>query len=156
MLSSALYGVQTRVLIQAVQRNRERFPTDFMFQLTVHEWASSRSQIVTLKTGRGQHRKYLPYVFTEHGVAMLSSVLRTKRAIAANIQIMRAFIRMRGLLSSNRELANHFQRLEARLNKKLAEHDEAIAAILAAIRELMTPPQPQRRGIGFTAKLNGK
>jgi hypothetical protein len=153
---AALYGVETRVLIQAVRRNLDRFPADFMFQLTAPEWAALRSQIVTLKAGRGQHRKYLPYVFTEQGVAMLSSVLRTKRAIAVNIQIMRAFVRMRGLLSSNRELARRFQQLEARLDKKLAEHDGAIAAILSAIRELMNSPQPKRRGIGFTADLNEK
>jgi ORF6N domain len=150
---ATLYAVETRVLIQAVRRNLDRFPADFMFQLTAPEWAALRSQIVTLKAGRGQHRKYLPYVFTEQGVAMLSSVLRTKRAIAVNIQIMRAFVRMRGLLSSNRELARRFQQLEARLDKKLAEHDGAIAAILSAIRELMNSPQPKRRGIGFTADL---
>jgi hypothetical protein len=108
---------------------------------------------VTLKTGRGQHRKYLPYAFTEQGVAMLSSVINSPRAIAVNIQIMRAFVQMRELLSSNKELARRFAQLEARLNKKLADHDQAIAAILSAIRELMNPPVPKRRGIGFTAKL---
>ena len=102
---AALYGVDTRVLLQAVKRNRERFPADFMIQLTAAEWAALRSQIVTLKRGRGQHRKYLPYAFTEQGVAMLSSVLKSARAIAVNIQIMRAFVRMRELLISNRELA---------------------------------------------------
>jgi hypothetical protein len=85
---AALYGVDTRVLLQAVRRNRERFPDDFMIQLTAAEWAALRSQIVTLKRGRGQHRKFLPYAFTEQGVAMLSSVLNSARAIAVNIQIM--------------------------------------------------------------------
>jgi ORF6N domain len=153
---AALYGVDTRVLLQAVKRNRERFPADFMIQLTAAEWAALRSQIVTLKRGRGQHRKYLPYGFTEQGVAMLSSVLKSARAIAVNIQIMRAFVRMRELLISNRALADKLDQLEARLEKKLTTHDEAIAAILSAIRELMSPTPPKRRGIGFTADLDEK
>ena len=127
----------SRVLLQAVKRNRERFPEDFMIQLTAAEWAVLRSQSVILKTGRGQHRKYLPYAFTEQGVAMLSSVLNSKHAIAINIEIMRAFVKLRDLLSSNRELARRFAQLETRLDKKLTEHDEAIAAILSAIRQLM-------------------
>ena len=108
-----------------------------MIQLTAAEWAVLRSQSVILKTGRGQHRKYLPYAFTEQGVAMLSSVLNSKHAIAINIEIMRAFVKLRDLLSSNRELARRFAQLETRLDKKLTEHDEAIAAILSAIRQLM-------------------
>jgi len=153
---AALYGVDTRVLLQAVKRNRERFPADFMIKLTAAEWAALRSQIVTLKRGRGQHRKYLPYAFTEQGVAMLSSVLKSDRAIAVNIQIMRAFVRMRELLISNRALAQKLDQLEARLEKKLAHHDEAIAAILSAIRELMNPETPKHRSIGFTADLDEK
>jgi len=153
---AALYGVDTRVLLQAVKRNLERFPEDFMMQLTAAEWAALRSQIVTLKRGRGQHRKYLPYAFTEQGVAMLSSVLKSARAVAVNIQIMRAFVRMRELLISNRELAQKLDQLEARLEKKLASHDEAIAAILSAIRELMNPATPKHRSIGFTADLDEK
>jgi ATP-dependent Clp protease ATP-binding subunit ClpA len=127
-----------------------------MIQLTAAEWAALRSQIVTLKRGRGQHRKFLPYAFTEQGVAMLSSVLKSHRAIAVNIQIMRAFVRMRELLISNRGLAEKLDQLEARLEKKLASHDEAIAAILSAIRELMNPTTPKRRSIGFTADLDEK
>jgi len=150
---ATLYGVETRVLVQAVKRNLERFPVDFLLQLTAQEWAALRSQSVILKPGRGQHRKYLPYAFTEQGVAMLSSVLSSPQAIAVNIQIMRAFVQMRELLSSNRELARQFAQLERRLNKKLADHDDAIAAILSAIRELMNPPASKTRGIGFTAKL---
>ena len=153
---AALYGVETRVLLQAVRRNRERFPEDFMLQLTAAEWAALRSQFVTLKTGRGQHRKYLPYAFTEQGVAMLSSVLSSQRAIAVNIQIMRTFVRMREMLVSNKELAQKLDQLEARIDKKLAAHDEAIAAILSAIRELMNPPPPKTRSIGFTADLKEK
>jgi hypothetical protein len=110
---------------------------------------------VISKAGRGG-RRYPPYAFTEQGVAMLSSVLGSERAIAVNIEIMRAFVRMRELLSSNKELARRFAQLEARIDKKLAEHDEAITAILSAIRELMNPPADRRRPIGFTANLNEK
>lgn len=150
---ATLYGVETKVLIQAVKRNAARFPTDFMFQLTTPEWAALRSQIVTTRTrGRGG-RRYAPYAFTEQGVAMLSSVLNSERAIVVNIEIMRAFVRMRELLASNRELSRRLDQLEARLDRKLATHDDAIAAILSAIRELMNPPAPKRRGIGFTANL---
>jgi hypothetical protein len=147
-----LYGVATKVLLQAVKRNRKRFPEDFMIQLTAVEWEALRSQNVTSNTQRGG-RRYLPYAFTEQGVAMLSSVLRSDRAIAVNIQIMRAFVRMRELLSSNRELARRLRELETRLEKKLTTHDEAIAAILSAIRQLMNPPARKRRLIGFTADL---
>ena len=142
---AALYGVETKVLLQAVKRNMERFPEDFMLQLTTDEWSALRSQIVTLNTGRGQHRKYLPYAFTEQGVAMLSSVLNSKRAIAVNIEIMRAFVRMRELLASNKELAQQLKKLE----RKVSTHDAAIVGILKAIRELMSPPEPRKRSIGF-------
>jgi ATP-dependent Clp protease ATP-binding subunit ClpA len=110
---------------------------------------------VTSKPARGG-RRYPPYAFTEQGVAMLSSVLSSERAIAVNIEIMRAFVRMRELLSSNKELARRFAQLEARIDKKLAAHDEAITAILSAIRELMNPPAPKRRPIGCTADLDKK
>jgi len=150
---ATLYGVEIKVLVQAVKRNAARFPQDFMLQLTAPEWAALRSQIVTLQPGRGQHRKYLPYAFTEQGVAMLSSVLRSPRAIAVNIEIMRAFVRMREMLASSQQLARRIDQLEARIGKKLATHDEAISAILAAIRELMQPPATKRRGIGFTANI---
>jgi hypothetical protein len=142
-----LYGVETRALVQAVRRNPGRFPEDFMFQLTADEAASLRSQNVTLKkAGRGQHRKYLPYAFTEQGVAMLSSVLRSPRAIAVNVEIMRAFVRLRAMLASNRELKQRLDELE----RRLGSHDQAIASILSAIRELMAPPEPpKKRRIGF-------
>jgi len=153
---AALYDVSVKRFNEQVRRNRQRFPADFMFQLTAEESRALRSQIATLKSSRGRHRKYLPYAFTEQGVAMLSSVLRSGRAIAVNIQIMRAFVRMRELLISNRELAEKLDQLEARLEKKLASHDEAIAAILSAIRELMNPTPPKRRGIGFTAEFDEK
>ena len=152
---AALYGVATKVLLQAVKRNRERFPQDFMIQLTASEWAALRSQTVTSKARRGG-RRYLPYAFTEQGVAMLSSVLNSKRAIAVNIEIMRAFVKLRELLGSNKELARRLNELEARLDERLTEHDEAIVAILSAIRQLMNPPAPKRRPIGFTADFEQK
>jgi ORF6N domain len=148
---AVLYGVETKVLIQAVKRNRARFPEDFMFQLSATEWTTLRSQIVTSKPRRGG-RRYAPYAFTEQGVAMLSSVLGSERAIAVNIQIMRAFVRMRAMLASNTALARKLNELE----RKYQHHDEAIAAILSAIRELMNPPEPKRRPIGFTADISEK
>ncbi len=149
---AALYGVATKALLQAVRRNRERFPHDFMVRLTGAEWSALRSQFVTSNAQRGG-RRYLPYGFTEQGVAMLSSVLKSNRAIAVNIQIMRAFVRMRALLASNKELASRLDELEARLEKRLTSHDRTIATILSAIRQLMIPSPPKRRPIGFTADL---
>jgi hypothetical protein len=140
-----LYGVPTKALVQAVKRNSERFPDDFMFQLDAKEWEALRSQIVTSNAGRGG-RRYTPYAFTEQGVAMLSSVLNSPQAIAVNIEIMRAFVRLRDWLSSNKELARKLAALE----RKLQTHDAAIAGILNAIRDLMKPPEPPpRRSIGF-------
>jgi hypothetical protein len=146
---AALYGVETKVLNQAVKRNIERFPGDFMFQLTGEEADSLRSQIVTLKNGRGKHSKYLPYAFTEQGVAMLSSVLKSDRAIAVNIMIMRAFVKLREILLTHKELAGKLDQLEG----KISSHDHAIQNLFAAIRQLMTVPEssPKRR-IGFTRK----
>ena len=137
-----LYGVETRVLVQAVKRNIERFPEDFMFQLSKEEADFLRSQIVTLKKGRGQHSKYLPYAFTEQGVAMLSSVLRSQRAIQVNIEIMRAFIRLRRMLASHVELARKLDALEKK-------YDAQFRQVFEAIRQLMAPPEPKRRPIGF-------
>lgn len=141
-----LYGVETKVLLQAVKRNRERFPEDFMFQLTADEFVNLRSQFVTSSWGG---RRYAPYVFTEQGVAMLSSVLKSPRAISVNIEVMRAFVRLREMLSSNKELAAKLNELE----HKLESHDQAIAGILNAIRELMKPPQPaKKQPIGFVTE----
>lgn len=151
---AAMYGVTTKVLLQAVKRNERRFPEDFMLRLAADEWQALRSQFVTLKLGRGQHRKYLPYAFTEQGVAMLSSVLKSERAIAVNIEIMRAFVRMRELLASNKALARQLKDLELRVSKKLAVQDKAIADILKTIRELMAPQVRKSRPIGFTANLD--
>jgi len=140
-----LYGVETKVLLQAVKRNLDRFPKDFMFQLDGNEWETLRSQFVTSNPGRGG-RRYAPYSFTEQGVAMLSSVLNSPRAIAVNIEVMRAFVRLREMLSSNKELAAKLDDLE----RKLKTHDQAIAGILDAIRQLMTLPAPaNKRPIGF-------
>lgn len=141
-----LYQVPTRALIQAVKRNRERFPDDFAFQLTRQELVLLRSQIVTSKKGRGGNR-YLPYVFTEQGVAMLSGVLRSKRAVQVNVAIMRAFVSLRRLLATNET----FARKLAELERRLAGHDEAIKTLFDAIREFMEPPAKPRREIGFHA-----
>ncbi len=138
-----LYGAETRALVQAVQRNRVRFPTDFMFQFTNQEAANLKSQIVTSSWGG---RRKLPHVFTEQGVAMLSSVLRSRAAIAVNIEIMRAFVRLREMVATNKELSRKLDELESRV----ATHDQAIAGLITAIRELAAPapPKPKRR-IGF-------
>jgi ORF6N domain. len=150
-----LYGVEVKVLIQAVKRNMDRFPRDFMFQLTWKEAESSRSQIVTLNetVKRGGNIKYLPYVFTEQGIAMLSSVLNSKRAIQVNIVIMRAFVRMRKVLLAHGDLAAKIAALELKYKNhdmKFSEYDKHIVAIFEAIRQLMEPPpEPPKRRIGF-------
>jgi hypothetical protein len=161
---AALYGVATRVLIQAVKRNAERFPPDFMFQLTKEEVDLLRSQSVTSKSAsrldqgdseilRSQFviskigdprggRRYPPYAFTEQGVAMLSSVLHSPRAIAVNIEIMRTFIRLRRMLASHADLARKLEALEKK-------YDAQFKVVFDAIRQLMAPPEPKRRRIGF-------
>ena len=139
-----LYGVETRVLVQAVKRNSARFPAEFMFQLSVEEAKSLRSQFVISKKGRGG-RRYLPFVFTEQGVAMLSSVLNSERAVEINIQIMRAFVRLREIIASNKDLARKLDALE----RKLESHDVHIRSLFEAIRQLMTPSEPKKRKIGF-------
>ncbi len=137
---AALYGVETRVLVQAVKRNIERFPEDFMFQLSREEFAVLRSQSVTSSDWGG--RRYPPYAFTEQGVAMLSSVLRSQQAIQVNIEIMRAFIRLRQILASHVELARKLDDLERKYDAQFKE-------VFEAIRQLMAPPEPKRRAIGF-------
>ena len=134
-----LYGVATKVLIQAVKRNAERFPRDFMFQLTQDEFANLRSQSVTSSWGG---RRYPPYAFTEHGVAMLSSVLNSGKAIRVNVEIMRAFGRLRRLLASHEELARKLTELEKR-------YDSQFRAVFDAIRQLMAPPPREHKRIGF-------
>jgi ORF6N domain len=139
---AVLYGVEPRSLMQAVKRNKARFPADFMFQLTLEESDSLRSQFVILKMGRGEHRKYRPYAFTEQGVAMLSSVLRSERAIQVNIAIMRAFVRLREIIGSNKVLARRLAELEKK-------YDAQFRVVFDAIRELMAEPLPKSRRIGF-------
>ena len=138
-----LYGVTTGNLNKAVNRNRDRFPSDFMFRLTTEEAEHLIFQIGISK-GRGG-RRHRPYAFTEQGVAMLSSILNSETAVKVNVAIMRAFVRLRQTLETNRELARKFSELERRVGK----HDEEIAAILEAIRQLMASPEKPRREIGF-------
>ncbi len=139
-----LYDVPTKALIQSVKRNLMRFPADFAFQLNKEEDADLRSQIVTSKSGRGG-RRYLPYVFTEHGVAMLSSVLKSERAIEANIAIMRAFGKLREMIGSHKELARRLDDLEKK-------YDMDFKVVFEAIRQLMKQPEPKEKKIGFIVK----
>jgi len=148
-----LYGVKVKRLNEQVKRNTKRFPDDFMFQITKEEINSLRSHFVTLNSRsqfatlkQGQNIKYLPYVFTEHGVAMLSSVLNSERAIQVNILIMRAFTKLREILLTHKDLAAKIEALE----KKYAEHDQTIKEIFEAIKQLFQPPPAkEKRIIGF-------
>ena len=137
---ASLYEVEVRTLNQSVKRNIKRFPNDFMFQLTQEEYASLRSQNVTLK--RGQHRKYFPYAFTEQGVAMLSGLLNSERAIKVNIEIMRAFVQLRKLIDSNKELAKKIEKLESK-------YDEQFKIVFEAIRQLIREDDKPKGKIGF-------
>ncbi len=145
-----LYQVEPRSLLQAVKRNSARFPDDFMFQLTKSEWDSLRSQNVILeKSKKGEHLKYLPYAFTQEGIAMLSSVLKSTRAIEVNVSIMRAFVQMRSLLSSNRELSRKIAEIES----KLGSQDHKIMTLFSAIRQLIEAPEAKKKyPIGFRKK----
>jgi len=145
MVLAELYGVSTKRLNEQVRRNLKRFPNDFMFQLNEEEYDSLRSHFATLDTGRGKHRKYLPLAFTEQGVAMLSSVLTSERAIEVNIEIMRAFVKIRQLLLSNKELARKLEQLEKK-------YDHQFKAVFDAIKELMKTPDPKQRKIGFISR----
>jgi ORF6N domain len=147
---AAIYGVETRALNQSVKRNIERFPEDFMFQITAKEAESSRSQIVILNAGRGRNIKYLPYAFTEHGAIQAANVLNSPRAVQMGIYVVRAFVKPREILSSNEELARKLELLE----RKLDTHDQVIVGILKSIHQLMNPTQT--RAIGFTADLERK
>jgi hypothetical protein len=139
-----LYGVKTKILNKAVKRNLDRFPEDFMFQLNNQEVQRLRFQIGTSKTGRGGTR-YLPYAFTEQGVAMLSGVLASPRAIKVNVEIMRAFVRLRKILASHTELARKLEGLEKK-------YDSQFKVVFDAIRQLMAPPVPGQKKIGFQLK----
>ena len=153
---AALYGATTKRLNEQVKRNAARFPEDFLFRLSAAEVETlNRSQIATASQ---KHRdpRFPPYAFTEHGAIMASMILNSPHAVEMSVYVVRAFVQLRELLSSNRELARRFAQLETRLDKKLTEQDRAIGAILSAIRELMHPPVPKRRPIGFTADLEKK
>lgn len=146
---AALYGVTTKRFNEQVRRNLNRFPPDFMFQLSEREVAALRSQIATLKSGRGQHRKYLPYAFTEHGAIMAAMILNSARAVEMSVYVVRAFVRMREMIRSNETFAKRLDELEAHVARKFAKHDETIGGILSALRELLHPPVPKKRPIGF-------
>jgi hypothetical protein len=171
---AALYGVTTKRFNEQVKRNLERFPADFMFQLNEAESASLRSQFATLKTGRGQHRKYLPYVFTEHGAIMASMILNSPRATEVSVYVVRAFVTLREMIVSNKELALRLDELESKADLIEVKHDNferntrlQLKQVFEAIRELMvSPPESTRtkRPIGFvtpeekpgTPKAGGK
>jgi len=139
---SFVYGVPTKALNQAIKRNADRFPDDFMFQLSREEADSIRSQTVTLKTVRGKHWKYLPYVFTEHGAIMAASVLNSPRAIEASVYVVRAFVKMREVLATHKELVQRLDEMEGK-------YDRQFKVVFDAIRALMKPPKIPRRRIGY-------
>ena len=143
---AALYGVETRVLIQAVKRNLDRFPADFMFQLDDEEFGHLRSQFVTSSSWGG--RRYAPYAFTEHGVAMLSSVLRSKGAVQVNIEIMRTFVRLREVLATHKALARKIEAMEGK-------YDGQFKIVFEALRALMDQPKRQKKQIGFHTERGG-
>ena len=138
-----LYGVEVKQLKRQVKRNQDRFPADFMFELSRDEYNALRSQFGTLK--RGEHSKYLPYAFTEQGVSMLSSVLRSTQAVQVNIEIMRAFVRLRELMATHKDLVR-------RLNEMEKKYDAQFKVVFDAIRELMAPSESKKRKIGFLVK----
>ena len=140
---AAIYGIETRALNQAVKRNAERFPEDFRFQLTAQEFEASRLQTATFKRGGGRHITYLPYAFTEHGAIQAANVVNSSRAIAMSIYVVRAFVQLRNVLASNKELAQKLTQLE----RLVDSHDSMIVGIVKTIRELTNVPET--RAIGF-------
>lgn len=144
-----LYGVEPKVLVQAVKRNIKRFPEDFMFQLTQDEGRLLRSQFATLKKGRGQHAKYPAYAFTEQGIAMLSSALNSDREIAVNIEIMRAFVRLQEMVASHKELVASHKELAKKLEELEKKYDAQFKVVFDAIHALLEPPKKPKRRIGF-------
>jgi hypothetical protein len=155
-----IYGVPTKVLNQAVKRNAKRFPPDFLFQLTAGETNSLRSQIVTLKSGRGQHRKYLPYAFTENGAIMAANVLNSPEAVRMSVFVVRAFVQVRDLLGGTKELAKQLAALEKKLTARLDGHEIAIVNVLRRVMEILDPPppppEPPGRRIGFHVEPEDK
>lgn len=148
-----LYGVETRVLVQQVRRNEKRFPTDFMFQLSAEEFGDLKSQSVISSGGHGGRRKR-PLVFTEHGIAMLSGVLRSDSAIAVNIEIMRVFVELRRMASSYAVIEKRLEQLEADMGTRLGEHDEQLRQIFETLRQLIAPSPPSKRPVGFMPPAN--
>jgi ORF6N domain len=160
---AALYGVETKRFNETVKRNLAKFPADFMLQLSADEWAALRSQFATLNaagaaasTGRGQHRKYLPYAFTEHGAIMAATILSSPRAIEVSVYVVRAFVRMRELVTTHADLAKRLDELEDKTEGLAINHDTfsrntraQLKQVFDALRELMTPPDPPKRPIGF-------
>ena len=150
---AAVYGVETRSLVQAVKRNNKRFPADFVFQLTPQEWESLRSQFVISK-GRGG-RRYPPYAFTEHGAVMAANLLNSTEAVAMSVYVVRAFIKLREALAGSKELAKKLADLERKLTARLDVHEKAILRLFSEIRELLNPLPPSeerpKRRIGFHA-----
>jgi hypothetical protein len=154
-----LYGVPTKRLNEQVRRNADRFPPDFLFRLTGTEAGSLRSQFATLKTGRGQHRKYLPSAFTEHGAIMAANVLNSPQAVQMSVFVVRAFLKMRAVLTDTRQLAKKLADLEAELKSRLDVHEVAIVEVLQRVMSLLDPPQgpePPKREMGFHVKVAGE
>jgi len=146
---AALYGVQTRALNQAAKRNLKRFPGDFLFQLSTTEFENWRSQIVISNPDAKMALRRRPFAFTEHGALMAATVLSSARATEVSVYVVRAFVQLRDMLVAHKVLAKRLDELEARIERKLSTHDHTIANILEAIRQLMTPPEPKKRPIGF-------
>jgi hypothetical protein len=147
---AGLYGVETGALVRAMKRNSERFPEDFAFRLSAEEWDNLRCQIGISSEAHGG-RRFVPYVFTEQGVAMLSSVLRSRRAVAVNIEIMRTFVALRRVVEARDALRSKLDELEKHFESRLAEHDAQLARVFSVLRELVEPPPPpKKRAIGFT------
>ena len=156
---AALYEVETKRFNEAVKRNLAKFPADFMFALTQDEWAALRSQFATLNatsTGRGQHRKYLPYAFTEHGAIMAATLLSSPRAVEVSVYVVRAFVRMREMAATHGDLAQRLAELEDKTEALAQQHDTfsrntrvQLKQVFDTLRELVTPPDPPKRPIGF-------
>jgi phage regulator Rha-like protein len=156
---AALYEVETKRFNEAVKRNLAKFPADFMFALTQDEWAALRSQFATLNatsTGRGQHRKYLPYAFTEHGAIMAATLLSSPRAVEVSVYVVRAFVRMREMAATHGDLAQRLAELEDKTEALAQQHDTfsrntrvQLKQVFDTLRELVTPPDPPKRTIGF-------
>ena len=151
-----IYGVETKALNRAVKRNLKKFPADFMFQISADEFAALRCQTGTLKNSRGQHRKYLPCVFTGHGAIMAANVLNSPQAVQMSVFVVRAFVKMRGSFSDSRELAKKLAALETELKSRLDVHETAIVEVRQRVMAILDPPppppEPPRREIGFHVK----